>query len=240
MGLRLSRGAPARADSALYARDLKETHNYGSLTSSARTPAQTDIAKFWTANSIALNNAVIRQIATGHGFDAAATARALALGEMLDADAGIECLDAKYHYSFWRPYTAIHGADTDGNPATTADPTWVPLFPTPNHPEYPAAHTCVSTADARLYADLLGTNRIRLSITSPVTGTTHYFATVADLKNEVINARVWAGLHYRNSGEVGDRLGAAVAGAALHHALEPKDGSPSQGHRRAQTHRTPG
>jgi hypothetical protein len=98
------------------------------------------------------------------------------------------------------------------------------LFPTPNHPEYPAAHTCISTADALPYANLLGTNRIRLSITSSATGTTHYFASVSDLRNEVINARVWAGLHYRNSGEVGDRLGAAVARAALHDALEPSDG----------------
>jgi hypothetical protein len=130
----------------------------------------------------------------------------LTLGALVAADAAIACFDAKYHYSFWRPYTAIRGADTDGNPATTPDPVWTPLLPTPNHPEYPAAHTCVSAADAVVYADLLGTRNINLSLTSPATGTTHQYRTVEDLISEVINARVWGGIHYRNSGEVGEQL----------------------------------
>jgi hypothetical protein len=214
-------GPPPALSSARYARDLNETQTYGSATSTVRTAAQTDIATFWTANAITFNNTVIRQITTGQGLDAAQTARALALGEMLDADAGIACFDAKYHYSLWRPYTAIRGAGTDGNPNTTPDPTWLPLFPTPNHPEYPAAHTCTSAADAALYADLLATTRINLTITSPATGTTHTFATTTDLNNEVINARVWAGLHYRTSGQVGVRLGTTVAHTALDDALQP-------------------
>jgi len=214
-------GPPPAVTTALYARDLNEVQAYGARTSTVRTASQTDVARFWTANALTFNNAVVRQITTSQGFDAAETARALALGVMVDADADIACFDAKYHYSFWRPYTAIRNADTDGNPATTADPDWLPLFPTPNHPEYPAAHTCSSAADALLYADLLGTSRLNLGITSPATGTTHFFATTDDLNDEVISARVWAGLHYRNSGEVGARLGTAVARVALHDALEP-------------------
>lgn len=216
-------GPPPALTSARYARDLNEVEAYGSATSSVRTPAQTDVARFWTANVLTFNNAVARQITTALGFDAAQTARALALNMMIDADALITCFDAKYHYSFWRPFTAIRGAGTDGNPATTADPTWVPLVPTPNHPEYPAAHACLSSADAVVYAALLGTRHINLSITSPATGTTHFFATPADIDNEVINTRVWAGLHYRTSGQVGIRLGTAVANAGLDDALAPTD-----------------
>jgi hypothetical protein len=214
-------GPPPALSSARYARDLNETQAYGSATSPVRTAAQTEVATFWTANAITFNNAVVRQITTGQGLDAAQTARALALGEMVDADAGIACFDAKYRYSFWRPYTAIRGAGTDANPNTTPDPAWLPLFPTPNHPEYPAAHTCTSAADAALYADLLATTRINLTITSPATGTTHTFPTTTDLNNEVINARVWAGLHYRTSGQVGVHLGTTVAHTALDHALQP-------------------
>jgi hypothetical protein len=216
-------GPPPALTSARYARDLNEVEAYGSATSAVRTPAQTDVARFWTANALTFNNAVARQITTALGLDAAQTARALALNMMVDADSLIACFDAKYHYSFWRPFTAIRGAGSDGNPATSADPTWVPLVPTPNHPEYPAAHACLSSADAAFYADLLGTRHINLSITSPATGTTHFFATPQDLDDEVINTRVWAGLHYRNSGQVGIRLGSAVANAALDDALAPTE-----------------
>jgi hypothetical protein len=208
-------GPPPPLSSALYARDLNETETYGAVNSPARTSAQTDTALFWNANGVQFDNATIRDITTAQHLDAVTTARDLALGELVSADAGIACFDAKYHYSLWRPYTAIHGAGDDGNPATTPDPTWSPLLPTPNHPEYPAAHTCVSAAQAVVYTALLHTTRINLTLTSPATGTTHHYDTAADLINEVIDARVWGGLHYRNSGQVGARLGIQVAVAAL-------------------------
>ena len=214
-------GPPPRLTSTRYAADLNETKAYGSATSTVRTAAQTDTAKFWNANAITFNNAIIRQITTSLHLNAASTARALALADMVDADTGIACWDAKYHYSYWRPYTAIRAADTDTNPATTPDPTWTPLLPTPNHPEYPAGHTCLSAADALIYADLLDTTHINLTLTSPATNTTHHYNTTTDLNTEVINARVWAGLHYRNSGQVGATLGTHVAHAALHNALPP-------------------
>jgi len=128
-------GPPPALSSALYARDLNETQAFGSRTSTVRSAAQTQTALFWTTNAIAADNATIRGVAVGHGWDAVRTAPALAMNDMVESDSEIACMDAKYHYSLWRPYTAIRAADTDGNPATTADPAWLPLVPTPNHPE---------------------------------------------------------------------------------------------------------
>ena len=130
------------------------------------------------------------------------------MGNLVDADAGIACFDAKYHYTFWRPVTAIRNADIDGNDATTADSTWSPLLTTPNHPEYPAAHGCLTAADAEVYAELAHTHRIDVDIPGATGGgttltTTRHYATSEDLKKEIVNARVWAGLHYRFSGEAG-------------------------------------
>ena len=214
-------GPPPALTSARYAADLNETQAYGSLTSSVRTAEQTQTALFWTTNAIAGDNATIRNLAVGHHFDALRTARALAMDDLVESDTLMACWDAKYHYSLWRPYTAIRGAGTDGNPATMADPAWLPLTPTPNHPEYPAAHACGTGAQAEVVAALLHTRRIGLDIASAVTGTTRHYATVAALDAEIVNARVWAGLHYRNSGEVGLRLARAVARAALDESFQP-------------------
>ena len=214
-------GPPPALTSATYARDLNETQAYGSRTSTVRTPAQTETALFWTTNAIAADNATIRTLATAHHYDAARAARALAMSDMVESDALIACFDAKYHYGLWRPYTAIRGADTDGNPATTADPTWLPLVPTPNHPEYPAAHACGTGAQGDVLAALLGTRTIQTDITSAVTGTTRHYATVAALDANVVDARVWAGLHYRTSGLVGVHLADRVAREALEDHFQP-------------------
>ena len=214
-------GPPPALTSVRYARDLNETKAYGSRTSTVRSAAQTQTALFWTTNAVAADNGTIRGVAVGQGWDAVRTARALVMNDMVESDSEIACMDAKYHYSLWRPYTAIRAADTDGNPATTADPAWLPLVPTPNHPEYPAAHACGTGAQAEVLARLLGTRRIETDVTSAVTGSTRHYATVADIDSEVVNARVWAGLHYRTSGEVGLTLARRVARAALDDQFEP-------------------
>jgi hypothetical protein len=204
-------GPPPALTSRTYARDLNEIEAFGSKTSSVRTPAQTENALFWTYNADAMDNAGFREVAAQQHMDTVDTARALAIGDMITADAAIACFEAKYHYSFWRPITAIRAADTDGNPATTPDPAWTPLVVTPNHPEYPAAHTCLSAAEAEVYAALRHSRRINIDLTSAVTGTTHHLATVRQMVSQVANARVWAGLHYRNSTGAGARLGSSVA-----------------------------
>src|SRR6266516_6486291 len=133
-----------------YADELNETKAYGAKDSALRTPEQTATAYFWNANGINQGNQAFRDVASQHGLDLVDTARLLAMGELVEADASIACFDSKYHYLFWRPSTAIRHADLDGNPATEAEPSWLPLLNTPNHPEYPGAHGCITGALAEV------------------------------------------------------------------------------------------
>jgi hypothetical protein len=136
----------------------------------------------------------------------------MAMGDIVGADALIGCLDAKYYYLFWRPAFAIPLGDTDGNPNTIGDPTFVPLLPTPPHPEYPAAHGCETSAQAEVFTQFFGTQHINVDIASTVAGIgPRHFDNANDLTQEIIDARVWGGLHYRGSGIVGVNLGRKVA-----------------------------
>jgi len=208
--------APPALTSALYTRDFDETKAYGSATSAVRTPAQTAIAYFWNANAINQLNQTLQNVAIQHNMDLLDTVRLLAAGNMVPTDAGLACFDSKYTYQFWRPITAIRNAGIDGNPATTADPAWTPLLTTPNHPEYPSQHGCVTSALAQVLANALGTSRINATIPGAQGGattltTSQTFATVHDLYAQLVNARVWIGFHYRNSVVAGENLGTAVA-----------------------------
>lgn len=138
-----------------------------------------------------------------------------ALADTAAADALIACWDAKYTYNFWRPFSAIPAGDTDGNPATPADPSWTPLLPTPNHPEYPSAHGCATTAIVTVLAGVDPSHALDLTMTSTTTGSTHHFTSIQQLTDELANARVWAGLHWRFSTTAGVRLGAAVGQVVL-------------------------
>ncbi|HZU19924.1 MAG TPA: vanadium-dependent haloperoxidase [Gaiellaceae bacterium] len=218
--------APPALTSAEYARDFNETKAYGSLTSTVRTPQQTAIAYFWNANVINQQNQLYRDVATQHGFDLVDTVRLLAMGNMTAADASIACFDAKYDYLYWRPYTAIRNADLDGNAATAPDPTWTPLLATPNHPEYPSAHGCITGATTDVIAHVLGTNEIDVTYWGATNGgtaltTTQHFATVADIQKQVADARVWAGLHWRFSTTAGERIGNEVAHYVFEHYFQP-------------------
>jgi hypothetical protein len=123
------------------------------------------------------------------------------------ADAGIGCFNAKYSFSFWRPVTAIQVGG--GNPALTADPNWLPLGTTPSHPEYPAAHGCVTGAVSTILAEYFGP-KLAFSVDSLVTNTTHNFTSTSDLMKEVENARIYAGFHYHHSVIQGRVLGLKV------------------------------
>ena len=208
--------APPALTSALYTRDFNETKAYGSATSSVRTAAQTAIAYFWNANAVNQLNQSLQNVATQHHMDLLDTVRLLAAGNMVSADAGLACFDSKYTYQFWRPITAIRDAGIDGNPATTADPDWTPLLTTPNHPEYPSQHGCVTSALTQVLANTLNTSSINTTIPGAQGGattltTSQTFATVHDLYAQLVNARVWIGFHYRNSVVAGENLGTAVA-----------------------------
>ena len=143
---------------------------------------------------------------------------AIRRGDFAGADALIACFDAKYNYAFWRPITAIHAGDTDGNPDTVADPSWLPLLPgTPTHPEYPSAHSCATTGIGLTIARYLGTRRIDFTVPSLTGLGDRHFDTVGDLEYEVTNARVWGGIHYRTAIEDGSQIGKKVAHQVLAH-----------------------
>jgi hypothetical protein len=217
---------PPALTSQQYAKDLNETEAYGSLDSTVRTPDQTATAYFWNANVINQFNQTMQNVVAQHQLDLIDAAHLFAMGELVTADAGIGCFDSKYFYLAWRPITAIRNADLDGNPDTSADPAWTPLVTTPNHPEYPSAHGCLTSAFTDVLAAALGTNHLDLTIPGASNGgttltTTREFNTVADIQNQVLDARVWIGFHFRNSVVQGETLGNNVADWDLNHAFQP-------------------
>jgi hypothetical protein len=216
-------GGPADLNSTTYVRDFNEMKAMGGLNSTARTAEQTDVAKFFTTNAVIQYNTAFQTLATNRSLSPMQAARLFAMGNMVTADAAIACFDAKYHYEFWRPVYAIPQGDTDGNPRTTGDPAWTPLIATPTHAEYPAAHGCATEAEAYVFMAFLGTSNINLDLTSTVPGLLHptrHYATVNDLVTEIVNARIWAGLHFRNSGMAGVKLGQQVASWDLRHYFQ--------------------
>jgi hypothetical protein len=202
---------PPDLTSAVYTRDLEETRAYGSLNSSVRTPEQTDLARFHTENPNQLWGRNITRLVREQNLGTAGSARLLAALAVAQADATLACFDSKYHFNFWRPVTAIAAADADGNPATEADPSWLPVVNTPPHPEYPAAHGCVSAAIGKTLEYFTGHKRLKFTMDSVVTGTTRTYHGAEDLVREIINARVYGGMHFRNSSEHGAALGRQVA-----------------------------
>ncbi len=162
--------APNPLTSRAYAEDLNQVEQLGRVDSATRTAEQTTQALFWTDHDIRQWNDGLLRLASARGLDLVQTARMLAMAHVAGGDAMIACFDAKYHYWFWRPYQAIPHADTDGNPATVADPTWQPLGATPNFPEYPSAHACHSTAVVTALDAFFGTDKVPFSLDSRVDG----------------------------------------------------------------------
>jgi len=191
-----------------WARDYNEIKDYGGLGSTKRTGQQTETARFWI-NPLTGYQPFLRQLVVAKQMDVADSARFMALAVIGLNDAIIAVLDAKYHYNFWRPITAIRNGDIDGNPATVRDATWQPLGPTPMHPEYPCSHCIQSGAVAGVVKTVLGTDDIpEIALTNPaLPGVVHRFTNVAAMTEEVANARIWAGFHYRFSTRVGTQMG---------------------------------
>ena len=233
---------PLTLSSARWVAEYNEIKAMGQDSSTLRTSAQTATAKFWTANAIRQDNRTLRDIVDGRSLGPLQTARLAAMVNVVDADAGIAVLNAKYHYLFWRPVTAIDPSSVnpagdgfgpvpgfaDGNPLTAEQAGWRPLIVTPNHPEYPAAHGTVTSAIAEVLTRFLGTTRINVDIhgfdAAGAAGNldaVHHFDKASDLRTEIIGARLWAGLHYRSSSIAGVNLGRSVALYDLRHAFRP-------------------
>jgi hypothetical protein len=198
---------PPDLHSDRWARDYNEVKLYGSSTSTARTAAQTVAARFWAEPPVQQARNSFRTFVLGHGLDVVQAARFMGMVSVVYADALIACFEAKYHFAFWRPITAIRAGDTDGNDATIGDPTWSTLLAgTPNHPEYPSAHSCITPAGGIVISRFLGTAQIDFTVPSLTGLGDRHYATTKDLREDVSNARIWGGIHYRT---------AVVDGAAI-------------------------
>lgn len=206
---------PPRLTSARYTRDFQEVASLGSATSTTRTAEQTQIALFFAGNLTSQLQGAYRDHIVRHGLDGADAAQYLAIADLAGADAVMTAWDAKLHFGFWRPVTAIQLGDTDGNPDTQGDPGWQPLIATPPFPDYLSGHTTVIGSVTAALTGLEGTPSIDLNLSSTVTGTTRHYATAATLRQEGIGARIWGGIHFRTADETGDRVGNHVGSEVI-------------------------
>ncbi|TCO30082.1 PAP2 superfamily protein [Kribbella steppae] len=206
---------PVAVTSKQYARDVAEVAALGRKDSTTRTAVQTETAMFWSEHTAQQWSRALVRLATERHLSLSEAARMLALVHVTTGDALIACWDAKYHYRFWRPVHAIQRADTDGNPRTTADPTWQPLLGA-NHPDYPSGHACFTAATTRALESFFHTSRLKLSIDSQVTGTTRHYDKLSAIRHDVREARILSGLHFRHAMHDGDQLGTNVANWTTH------------------------
>ena len=205
---------PLRLGSEDWARDYNEVKALGPAVGSSRTAEQTDIARFWNDNPPLQWNRAWRALSMANGLGLAQNARYFAMLATASADALIACWDAKYSYNFWRPVTAIRAGDSDGNPETSPDPEWIGLLVTPNHPEYPAAHGCFSAASTETLKYFFGTDNVGFWMDSAVATVVNHIRTYSRLSDalaEVLDARIYGGMHYRNSTRVGANIGKHVS-----------------------------
>jgi hypothetical protein len=205
-------GPPPALTSALWARDYNEIKLVGSATSTVRTPEQNAIAQFWATALPNVHMGVVHSVAIAQGREVTRNARLYAAVTAALNDAEIAVLEAKYHYNFWRPITAIRNGDRDDNPATERDPDWTPLIATPLHPEYPCAHCVIASTIATVIRAEVGREPLPILISTSNTapGVSRQWTRTEDVVKEVSEARILDGVHFRNSTEVGNRMGAQV------------------------------
>jgi hypothetical protein len=212
---------PPSLDSDRWARDYNEVKRLGSSMSDARTSEQTEIARFWMASPTTIWNGVAQKIIETRDLNLSDSTRALALMYLAGSDAAVTCWDAKYTFNFWRPEHAIRAGHLDGNDDTIGDTEWTPLFPTPPHPEYLSGHATNSSAVATmlelLFGDAPGAPIVAISPTNA--GFLRKWTRFSEGVEEVVNARIYAGLHYRSADEVGAQVGRDVAHYVFTHAF---------------------
>jgi hypothetical protein len=216
--------APYALTSAAWARDYNEVKRLGAKTGSARSAEQSDIARFWELTGPACYDPLVRQLSAAKGLDPVQKARLYALVSMAAADALIAVFDAKYAYNFWRPVTAIRNGDLSGNDAIERSAAWEPFIPTPMHPEYPCAHCISQAAVAGVLEHFFGDAIPPVKLTSTTApGVTRTYSRLSDYVSEVINARIYDGVHYRTSGEVGADMGRKIADYTVRNHLLPQN-----------------
>lgn len=218
---------PPHLTSGLYAKDYNEVKAFGSLNNSARSPEQTDVAYFFADNSILLWTRVLRTVTGAYLSNIGDSARLFALSYMAISDAYITSWDSKTHWNFWRPVTAIHEGDNDGNPLTDGDASWQPLITTPNYPDYTSGANNNSGAVTTILANFFGTDKVTFSMTSntpQVVRKTRMYTRFSEAAADVVDARVYLGIHFRFADVVARRQGTHVANWAFSHFLRPVNG----------------
>jgi PAP2 superfamily len=228
---------PPALESEQYARDFIETQRQTILAVSDVESDKAKNALFWNAGTASqLWNSVALALSESRGLTLSQNAQLFGRMSLAVADAAIVCWDAKYEYTFWRPMTAIAQADLDGNPLTVMDPAWTTtLFVTPNHPDYPSGHSCVSGAFGYILSRYFGedtsfdvvTDRLVDMNGDPVK---QHYSSFSEALEKVVEARVFSGIHFRTACEVGQKLGADVAQFVLTHAVAPLKGGKKLGH----------
>ena len=218
---------PPSLTSNRYATAYNEVKALGARDNSARTPEQTDLALFWSSNYLVLWNHALRDIAAAHVPDISDSARLFALANLAMADAGITAWDTKVHYVFWRPLTAIQNGDNDGNPETAGDPNWQPLINNPNYPDYTSGANNVTGAVTRALALFFGTDEMDFSVDTtnhpPAIQQTRTYTRFSGAAEDVVNARIYEGIHFRFADVQARKQGRHVAQWVFSHFLRSVD-----------------
>jgi PAP2 superfamily len=216
-----SRG-PYELTSRKYAREFDEVKSVGSIASTTRTGDQTHAALYWAENPPRTWNRVFNTLSTSKGLSLVDNARLFAELYLTAADAFIAIWDEKAHYSFWRPITAIREAHTDGNSRTERDENWLPLVANPAYPEHPSGHLGLSGSVGKTLRQFFRTDRLAWSDTN-VAGRTRSFSRVSDAVEEIVEARIWSGIHFRNAEEASVRIAEQIARYRAKHYFESVD-----------------
>jgi len=216
-------GPPLALTSREWAANYNEIKEIGAKNSVKRTALQTETGRLWLYTGPGTFFPQALQLSAAKGLSVTENARLFALLAMATADAMVAVFDAKYEYEFWRPITAIRNGDQDNNPDTERDATWEPLGPTPMHPEYPCAHCIIAGSAGTVMEAVFGIGMLpEFSLTTPTApGVTHHWTRLEDYIAEPSNARIWSGIHYRYSTEVGTGMGRKIGEYTVQNYLRP-------------------
>jgi len=214
---------PYELTSRKYAKEFDEVKQIGSLSSTTRTSDQTHAARYWAAHAAGTWSRVARALSAQQGLSVAENARLFAMLYLTVADTAITVWDDKEYWSFWRPITAIREAAADGNARTQADPGWLPLIDNPPYPDHPSGHSGLSGSVVATFQDFFGTDQIGWTDTNPA-GLTRSFTRFSQAIDELVDARVWSGIHFLNADEQGARIARQVAKWRQQHYFEPLRG----------------
>jgi hypothetical protein len=212
---------PKALSSATYAAEFDQVKALGRATDSTRTPDQTAQARFWSDNTTAMWTRIFRQLSDGQDLSTVENARYFAMLYLTSSDAGISCFASKEHWGFWRPQQAIQQAESDGNPATVADPAWTSLLQNPPYPDEPSGHNCLSSSIVQTLRDFYGTNRMSFTATHSTLGISRSFNSFSEAIGEIRWARVYSGIHFMTADAHGARLGREVADYRQEHYFQP-------------------